>query len=158
MSQEFKCPVCGWNYDPNAKGKCPSCYTSYADGLKIAEEKKAEKPEPVVAKEQVAPSKPTAQAAPKSSAVSAGSNDLLLDAIERQIAAANRTTYAVRSMVSYVVITVLTTIVGALFVAAGLGTRTLALFVIGVITMLGGTIAALVTLVKEWALSYVPKN
>jgi len=89
-------------------------------------------------------------------------NSELARLLEKSIQASNRTTFAVRAMVSYTVITVLTILVTTMLVGLGflvLGSW-LAVFlvVIGLLVLLVGTIYALVTLIHEWALSNVPRN
>ena len=161
MAEEYSCPVCGWKYDPKGKSKCPSCYSTPEEASKVAEQKAAEQES--VETSQAASVKATgsktqaSEPKPSSNTIQTYPDELLA-AIERQIDATNRTTYAVRSMVSYTVITILGSIVGALLIGIGFGTQTLALIVLGVLVFLGGNIAALVALVREWSLSRVTRK
>jgi ABC-type multidrug transport system fused ATPase/permease subunit len=89
-------------------------------------------------------------------------NSELARLLEKSIQASNRTTFAVRAMVSYTVITVLTILLTTVFVGLGFlavgSWLALFLVIIGLLVLLVGTIYALVTLIHEWALSNVPRN
>lgn len=89
-------------------------------------------------------------------------NAEIVNLLKESIRASNRTTYAVRSMVSYTVITVITLLIAGIFVgiaALAGGNAISAVFaIIGGLVLLGGIILAFVTLIREWALSDVPNR
>jgi hypothetical protein len=89
-------------------------------------------------------------------------NSELTRLLEKSIQASDRTTFAVRAMVSYTVITVITLLVTAVFagftVLGGGGPFSAFFGFIGALVLVIGTIYALVTLIREWALSKVPRS
>ncbi|MEN9993208.1 MAG: hypothetical protein RLY83_778 [Actinomycetota bacterium] len=97
MSQEFRCSKCEWKFDAQAKSKCPSCHTPTDELLKISAEIEAKKAAEVVlqAKKVASESSPPAV----TSKTSTTQSNELIEAIERQIAATNRTTHATRAIV-----------------------------------------------------------
>jgi DNA-binding helix-hairpin-helix protein with protein kinase domain len=156
MSIDFRCPVCDWKFDPTQKSKCPSCHTASDEAIKRSDENMAAK----AAEVKAAPVKniESPVQTPATRVSSPVANNDLIQAIDRQIEASNRTTFAVRSMVSYVVITVISGLVGALLIALGFAFQAPMFMVLGGLAFVGGTIGALVTLIREWALSSVPRN
>ena len=134
----FACGICGRVYNHAVLSKCPGCAG-------------AAKSDPANQEKNFNPAR-------QADARNAEITDLL-----REIArASNRTTYAVRSMVSYTVITVITfliTLVFAGLTALGGGGPVSAFFgIIGALVFLTGIVYALATLIREWKLSDVSKR
>lgn len=72
------------------------------------------------------------------------------------LAGVNRTTFAVRAMVSYAAILLIGYLAGALIYGFGALTQLFLFQVIGIFVAVAGTIAAHVQLIREWAASKVP--
>jgi hypothetical protein len=80
----------------------------------------------------------------------------LIDETKRNTAATNRTTYAVRAMVSFTVILLITILVAAVFGLLSL--LWVGFAFIGGLVVLGGYVMAIVTLIQEWLASNVPNR
>ncbi len=96
MSENFRCPKCEWKFDSTAKSKCPSCHAPTDELLVVSAEIDAKKSAEI----KLHPKKETSESSSpaETSRDSAVHSNELLEAIERQIAATNRTTHATRAI------------------------------------------------------------
>ena len=80
----------------------------------------------------------------------------LIEETKRNTTATNRTTYAVRAMVSFTVILLITILAAAVFGLLSL--LWVGFAFIGGLVVLGGYVMAIVTLIQEWLASNVPSR
>ena len=142
LSYVRPCAECGNPYNHVQLSECPSCKNS-ANGNEDSNK---------------SASSPTKQAAERNEEL----QNLLRELVNEnrlQRKAIDRTTYAVRAMVSYTVITAITLLLGGLFVGfmvlAGGGSFSVFFGVIAGLIFIVGNIYAFSTLVREWSMSEV---
>jgi uncharacterized membrane protein len=150
----YPCEDCGRIYNHTVLKRCPGCAANVAV--------------------DTAPRKTTASSnvtyksseAPQQQYVNDDRVATLLETLitetRRNNASINKTTFAVRAMVSYTVITVIAVLIAAVLVGlmalGGGGPVSVFFAIIGGLVLIGGTIYALATLIREWALSDVSRR
>jgi len=145
----FPCETCGRPYNHSVLKVCPGCAGAASpDTAKRAPRGSVSYSAPASQGNQV-----THAASIENSQVAVLLTSLI-EETRRNTAAANRTTYAVRAMVSFAVILLITILIGGVFGLLSL--LWVGFAVIGGLVVLGGYIFAIVTLIREWLASYVP--
>lgn len=143
-SSVYPCDICGRIYNHEVLKKCPGC------AAQTASDNARKKTTTVVTSNGESSSSVTVSSDPQVV-------DLLKSLVNetrRNNAAINRTTLAVRSMVSFAVIILIAALAGGAFIWLGMYSWP-GFTIIGALAILCGYVGAIVTLIREWAASKV---